>query len=327
MSMLNSDRNGWIIIKNRETLTAKDIKNIFFLKIKSVLKRIYIKFYRIRNEYKAFKNARIFLKSGVYYVPSKKSEFKKIGTDRPKIRNLLHLHINFKDGQVKKPASSIEFAAGNGKAIILTQNKAIGFYFEQVAYDSAKRNFVLCYPLFNYPCVKGITFYEKQKCITMDRLNGVCYEDREHDKIIVRDLLSFSTYANMRTTPDGIVKFLQHGDAKRDNIIWNGDNYEYLDLDNINYYPPLSDVFHYLCVAGYTLNETVSMLKNNMDAVKTVCSRAKIDSDNLIDELLCGYVSHYKRTNCNFEDLRFLRCSGIKDFPKTNELLKTMGLL
>jgi thiamine kinase-like enzyme len=158
----------------------------------------------------------------------------------------------------------------------------------------------------------------------MSRVYGVTYQDQRHDSIVIKKLLLMATQAKNKQDKEGNLLYLQHGDANRANIIWTDEsNFVFIDLDNISYYHPLLDVFHYLCMAGYDLDGIVDLLNQNHDLLKKVCIKSGInDMDNPLDTLFYRYVLHYLRNvgGC-YEDFRFLTCENTLLYPQTNKLL------
>lgn len=290
--------------------------------VHNLLKKYYYSlFIRRKNEIQAFRYAKLFLKPGVYYA-NKNGRFNRIDRYVLFPSNISHLFFIRTSGANEYPkAEYIDFSIGQGKVIILIQSKSYGFFFTQKGYENAYRTYKEYYSNFNYPCVKIFSFSARKNLIIMERLLGKHFFDGTHDLVIVRDLLLLACSSPIQKDNNGVVKFLQHGDTNRKNVIWNNNNYSYIDLDNVGYYPPLLDVFHYLCMSGYSLSEIVSVLNENIKTVETICNRANIVSDNLLDELFYGYVDHYIRMNACFEDFRFLTVENTLDYPKTHRLL------
>jgi len=62
--------------------------------IKTVLKRLYLRLIKRRNESRSFCCAKRFIEKGFYYVPYKSNIIKKIDKKWFNIRNLFHTHIS-----------------------------------------------------------------------------------------------------------------------------------------------------------------------------------------------------------------------------------------
>lgn len=170
-----------------------------------------------------------------------------------------------------------------------------------------------------------LSFDDELKCVQMERIYGRVFNDYTHDKNVINGMIKYLTEAKTRQQKNGKIYFLQHGDASQLNVLWDeGGNYKFIDLDNMNYYPALLDVFHYCCTAGYTLEKIVAFLKEDKAAVEKICERAEIDvRKNYIDELFFGYATHYLRMGICYDDIAFLKsCLKSDEYPKTKELLK-----
>jgi hypothetical protein len=208
--------------------------------------------------------------------------------------------------------------------VLLIDEKAYGFYYTQNGYKQSKQNFERNGSAFNYPCITNVSFDDNYLCVKMSRVYGVTYHDQCHDAIVIKKLLLMETLSDSKRDKEGNLLFLQHGDANRANIIWTGESdFVFIDLDNISYYPPLLDVFHYLCMAGYDLDGIVDLLNQNHALLKEVCIKSEINyMDNPLDTLFYRYVLHYLRNvgGC-YEDFRFLSRENTLLYPKTNKLL------
>lgn len=288
--------------------------------MKRFLKVVYCCFCKKRSEAKTFKVLKRHLKSGFYYFPFGKNTIKKADKKLFLPKNILHLHFTFnKNGNL----TELEFANGHGKAVLLNGNNAYGYYYNKQGYEMAKNSFMAFYDKFNYPCVSGISFDDNLNLIKMDRINGRVYKDDFHDEIIIKKILECVAEAQTECGDSGEIRFLQHADANRVNVLWREDNdFVFIDLDNIQYCTPMMDVFHYLNAANYTLEKTIELLNKNIRLLEQICVKAKIDiNGNFLDELLYGYVRHYKKMGTFYEDFKFLNSKNTKPFPKTNALL------
>ena len=296
------------------------------LRAKAVIENINM---RKQMEKKVFYYAKNFLKAGIYIVPFNRNEIISLRKAPFQIRNVFHIYINFSKNQfneiIERDTDYIEFDYGSGKFVIFTDNFAYGFYMRNNLYIYAKNNYTKYYDKFNYPHICIFSFVDALKCIIMQRGFGVKYKDLNHDKMIVKSLLEFSTTALVKVNSFGKVYFLQHGDAKRANVLWQENLFIFLDLDGLHFLPPLFDVFHYLCGAGYGLQEIVSFLEEHYNLINTLCLRAKINDSNIFDNLFYEYVTYYiNEIGSYYSDFGFLTIDNTKDYPKTNHLLKSI---
>lgn len=302
--------------------------------IKDVLRPIRNEYRNLKNVRRAFACAKLVLNRGVYYVPQGTNVFCNVDKKNFSIFNLFcfRLYFNFKkrkgivcaNGMQLEPMSRIEFGLGMGKVVLLTMDKAYGFYYSKGLYLKAKNNYLRNYNSFKYPCIKIYGFEDSRSLIVMERINGKSIYDSEHDEMIVTSLLKFGVSTESRLSEDNEVLFLQHGDAKCSNIIWINDDYRFIDLDGLDFLPPLFDVFHYL--AGYKLEDVIAILEKNIELVKEICKRANIDvHSNLLDILFSRFVAQYKKWGVCYGDFKFLNIDyTFKYLPQTANQLKSI---
>ena len=296
-------------------------------------KKIYLWLLEARNEARAFRCARMFLRKGFYYIQPNKNEIKHFDKKAFSIPNIFHWHICWRTGLQYKEFSSlikefdkktINYGVGGGKIVLMTQDKACGFYNTEKGYSGAKKSYINNYHSFNYPCVQNICFFDKIHCIVMDRIIGNICSDYSCDRKLIKKMLEWHITAKTYTTQSGDIMFLQHGDASRRNVLWVQNNPIFIDLDNIGYYPPLLDVFHYCC-SIFNFNQIISILMENDELIKAICKKSEIDiNTNYYDTLLLKYVNHYVKMNACFEDFKFLTVHNTKDYPKTNLVLQSI---
>ena len=299
-------------------------------KIISPLSRIYR--HRIANK-RAFRCARCMLKKGIYYKPIGINEFRLIDKAFFSIQNLsqLCIYCNLKQrkqiqfiGGEDNTVDSICFGLGKGKVVLMTNEKAYGFYDTEDLYLQAKNNYLKNYNSFNYPCARIYGYEDNINLIVMERVRGEIIRDYVHDNIVITELLKKCISSETIITKDNEVLFLQHGDAKPDNIIWVNEKYYFIDLDSIQFLPPLFDVFHYLAV--YKLEDVITILENNIELIKEICKRADIDlQSNIFDNLFYRYITQYKNWGCCYSDFNNLNTEyTYRNYPLTANLLKSI---
>lgn len=302
--------------------------------IKNVLRPIRIEYQNRKAIRRAFACAKLVLKRGVYYIPTGTNGFIYVGKNNLSICNFFcfRFYFNFKkregivcaNGMQLDSISRIDFGLGKGKVVLLTMDKAYGFYDSKEHYLKAKKNYLRNYYSFNYPCVKIYGFEDSRNMIVMERIKGKSIYDSEHDEMIVTSLLKFEISSKSCLSEDNEVLFLQHGDVKCANIIWINDDYRFIDLDNLDFLPPLFDVFHYL--AGYKLEDVIIILEKNIELIKEICKKADIDlQSNIFDNLFCRYVAQYKKWGCCYSDFDYLNTEyTYRNYPLTANLLKSI---
>lgn len=295
--------------------------------LKDLLRPFYYTYKRRVEGNRAFQCAKFLLMPGFYYRPFGFNRFVKLDKGFFKIRNLFgfQLWYNRTEGDglliegkvVQSPVSDIAFGIGQGKVVLMTRDKVYGFYHTQNLYMNSKNNCVNNYEKFNYPSVPISGFDDSRRLIIMDFIEGVTYRDRRHDTILVKEMLKYGTSAET-ITKDGKVLFLQHGDAKQDNVIWNNESLCFIDVDNVNYLPPLFDVFHYLNNCDYELWEVERTIDDNQTLVSQICEKANIAiDDNPKDSLYSGYVGQFAKWGGYFQGiLNFFVLLTTRSTPK-----------
>ena len=93
--------------------------------------------------------------------------------------------------------------------------------------------------------------------ITCPTVKGELILDESHFDYFVNTLFDYALCANVKIIEQNILDekitlpwYVQHGDCKNRNILWLGRNneFELIDLEAIDLYPPLYDVFYYLFI-------------------------------------------------------------------------------
>ena len=274
----------------------------------------------------AFLYAKKILKKGVYAFSSYTDEFFSIKKKPFHFRNLLFLYVNGNSHRIeKKGITSVTFNSGLSKFIVMTDDVAYGFYLNEESFSQAKENYIQYHERFNYPHIQILSFLEDQKCVMMEKLQAPQIIGDIYDRLIVKKLLTFHADAATQTGSDGEIYFLQHGDAKRANILQNGEDFCFVDLDGLQFYPPLFDVFHYLCTAGYDLKTILEILEENRELLAKICETALLTDPDIFDNLLYRYVDYYVKTDGDFYDFRFLTQENTVAYPKTNSLLQSLS--
>lgn len=286
------------------------IKIIFFLK------RIYRNIKRQIWERKIFKFAKPYLNRGVYYFLTETREIKQG-------MSLLYPHFVFLR---KGGTDSLEYGVGSGKIVLLRKTTAHGYFLKKEKYFDFKRRYIDYCAFFNYPCTRIISFEDKDKCVEIERIYGKVYTDKNHNLLVVELLLDRAINAKIKVDSDNYTYFLQHGDVKPDNIIWeNTESLRFIDLDGVDYYPPLFDLLHYLSSVRYSFPEIIEVLNQYEKTIKQICMLARIDTgESMIDMLLYRFLLFYKKLGAFFGDFHFLTIDNTVNYPKTNTLLLSM---
>ena len=129
-------------------------------------------------------------------------------------------------------------------------------------------------------------------------VKGLLIKDCSRFEIFLDKLFDFASksqyeYKDAVESEIKLPWYVQHGDCKNANIIWNEDNKNFtmIDLEAIDIYPPLYDVFYYLFIAKK--EESISILNSDEfnKKVRGFYSRLTKDvPDNILDITLANYA-------------------------------------
>ena len=293
-----------------------------FQKIKQIKKKR-------RADYYLFQKASAFLKHGIYVITTKKNINPFIWGERS-YSSIFSTFINLskKHGFIQQKkicqSTSVSFEAGCSKEILLFEKYVVGFFKDNglCSYEQAKNNYVNHIEKLNYPTVSIIGFDDDSKSVIMQRINGNCYCDRKHDLMVISKLFE-CTLSLPFHIEKGQYFMLQHGDAKRNNIVWIDENrFFFIDLDGVSYKPLYFDILHYCASANMNSNEIIGIFYNHLSFVKKLYGRigSRFDNDYL-DNILYNYAMFYVRLDDCFEDIDFLIQGDLDLFPRTSSLI------
>ena len=160
----------------------------------------------------------------------------------------------------------------------------------------------------------------------MQNVIGEIFADRKHDKIIL-DYLFKSAVNLVPIYINDDIRFIQHGDCKRRNIIWkNGSDFVFIDLDGIRALPCLFDILHYSACVKMTFEDIKKEFCEHYDQLKIIAVKIGMEMGiHFIDKILYDYVLFYKQSGSNFGDFSFLTIENSAEYFRTNELLKSFG--
>lgn len=278
-----------------------------------------------RREKELFQKAKSYLKSGSYYYEN--AVFSPFSHQSINLHRLLHLYINLYNQKPKLGGFSkskyAEYQYGFAKDLFLYKEYAVGFFKSVELYEKANKNYQNNKSVFPYSVVNVIGFDDESNSIIMERVNGVQYDDKEHDQLIISKLFEYAIESPIKKSEIYKITYLQHGDAKRNNIIWTSDsNFVFIDIDNISYRPLLFDVLHYCAMAGMGLDEILSVLDLHKNSIKKLFFRCDLCFDeNYLDLVFYYYVLFFIRLDDCFEDMDFLIQGDLDLFPRTSSLI------
>ena len=284
---------------NRIILVLKSIKN---------LKR------EKKTNKEVFLIAEKYLKKGTYYLSN--NTFFLASNCFEKILHLFNLYTCVNgEGLLNK----IHFACGAGKIVLFFDNYICGFYKRKTLYIEAKNNYRNVKEL-SYPHLGKCSFNDENLSITMPKIPGKSFFDSFHDKIII-DFLFEQLKVLPKIKAHDKIQILQHGDCKRENIIWTDEeSFFFIDLDGCKYLPILFDFIHYCANIHLTFENMIAILQDRaqfiMDSIGYCC-----DNNTLIDDILEGYLMFYEKIGCCYGDFDFFCFENTAEYKKTVEVL------
>lgn len=183
------------------------------------------------------------------------------------------------------------------KAGLLTNDKAFYFINSKDRYELYKTNYTRYIDRLVYPCI-NLEFVDDKMLVIAPIVKGLSIKDCSRFGIFLDKLFEFASkskyeYKDAVESEIKLPWYVQHGDCKNANIIWNKDDKEFtmIDLEAIDVYPPLYDVFYYLFITKK--EESISIL-NSVDFTKKVnrfYSRIIKDvPNNILDITLANYA-------------------------------------
>lgn len=221
------------------------------------------------------------------------------------------------------------FQAGGGKRVYLFKNYALGFYKDSDLYKRSQESYQANANQLVFPFAKVVSWNDYFELVIMQRIHGNHFSDKEHDDLVIQLLFEYAVESPIRSNDNGNCLYLQHGDVKRDNIIWVSEKeFVFIDLDNVSYKPFLYDVLKYCNHICMTLREIENAILSNKPSIIKIYKKANLEFDEskFVDSIFYGYVSLYASWGRFYGDLEFLNCDAIKNYPRTYELLQTLKL-
>lgn len=222
------------------------------------------------------------------------------------------------------------------KAGLLTDEKAFYFINDNDRYALYKKNYVLYKDRFLYPSI-SLEFIDDKMLVVASIVKGLLAKDCSHFAIFLDSLFSFASksryeYKDAIYTDLKLPWYVQHGDCKNANIIWNKDNDEFtmIDLEAIDIYPPLYDVLYYLFITKK--EESINILNSNEfnKKVRGFYSRLMKDVPNNILDITLANYAYYTSSKVSkgvelyeYEFYLFWRhFDSFNKYPLTQKVLK-----
>lgn len=276
-----------------------------------------------------FRYVKPFLKTGIYIFDKKNIQQIVLSDCKLSKSIKYHLKLSRKNKLIKLNkmtlSSYADYSYGFAKDLFLFKEYAVGYFKDYSLYIKAKTNYIDNIEYLVYPVVNILSFDDANCLVIMERIEGVQYEDRNHDYCVIKRLFEYALESPTKVEKDEY-SYLQHGDAKRNNIIWiDENNFVFIDLDNISYRPILFDVLHYCAMVNMSLDEIVLILNDNISLIEMLLSKFGLAfSEESLDYIFYCYARFFIRLGDCYEDIDFLMHKKLDSFPKTEKLLSKL---
>lgn len=241
-----------------------------------------------------FKKIEYFLDDGYYSVDDKK--IKK--TDPSTVSFFKRFKVNTGDNKIFKYNSGSLFFT-KYKSGFLTNDKAFYFIKNKDRYDIYKSNYSMFRSRLLYPSFH-LEFVDDRLLVTGPIVEGTIYKDLSHFDAFLDELFDYSKKSDFEyrlfACNDKTIKmpwYVQHGDCKNANIVWNENEFTLIDLEAIDLYPPLYDVFYYLFITKKEESIKVLESQNFQNSVKCFFEKSIKDvPENILDISLACYANY-----------------------------------
>ncbi len=288
-----------------------------------------IKYHSLLKDY--FHRVSGYLSDGYYMVKDNRI----IQTEK----NLSNFYKIFRvraNKNVTKPYNEGKMFVTKYKYGLLTNDKAYYFIYEKDRYDLLKSNYEkyrnqLVYPAFD------LEFRDENLAISAPIIEGTIYKDLSRFDAYLSKLFEYANKSERvykDTTLFGstysLPWYVQHGDCKNGNIVWKDDSsFTMIDLEALDLYPPLYDVFYYLFITKK--EESISILnsKEFINKIKRFYSN-KLENvpENILDISLAVYANYTSaklEKNSDLYEFEFYlywrKYDSFDNFPLTKRVL------
>ena len=267
-----------------------------------MLKRIGI--YLKKRHY--FKKGRLFLESGFYYLDG--AIFYKLNKRHG---SLNHFRIREYKKSVFKKYSSGYYSLGKYKAKFILEDLIVFLLYDKQRFVETKLLYQKYIDRIMYDTAK-YQFFDSKLLISSPVIEGVQFFDDTHFELFTKEIVKQYTKHNICSTKVvddiGVVPFfVQHGDCKDGNIIWQEDNPILIDLEAIGEYPIFYDLFYYLFITYK--EKSIEKFGTIRELIKKTIDTLKIQTpvDPLDYFLSCYllYLSKYISRNYSNSVIRF----------------------
>lgn len=215
--------------------------------IKTLFKRIR-RYLQIKS---ALKYARHFLVDGIYKVDERTiCKIKK--NDKKNNSKTFNVHCKNK---IIEPVDCLYFIVNKYKFIFVAEKQSFFYIKKRKRYLLFKKRYSCFGNTLLYHHI-NLEFFDKKKLVVGDTAIGIKYKSHEMFDEVVNIIVGIAQESNsvvrnikISNKEYSVPFYVQHGDFKDSNIIWDGNNYKLIDLEEIGVYPILFDLFFYTFIS------------------------------------------------------------------------------
>ena len=229
----------------------------------------------------------------------------------------------YSEGEYGFGAFKVVFVVGDIAYLCFSKNKAEKFL-------NTKENYISHIHELLCPHILIQNFDDEYLIMVSEAANGLKHQcSSENNSFVIRNLLE--TYLkNDLIIKDEIIKidenteihvpfFVQHGDFQFHNLIWRGEEYKAVDLDNIDYFPFFYAIFFYLITCP---SDSIELALIHHEALfKSLLKKLKVNNlsmDDCFSAFIYYLFSHLKNYNCGQARFVFRNLKNhTNDIPNT----------
>ena len=275
---------------------------------------------RRKVEKRAFNSLKSLLRSGFYYFSYTemmivKIDLKKIFCTPP---HNLFFNFTFK----KRGLSFVTFSKGYNKLVLMLHDECICIPYNTLLYIHVRDRCAFLSSFIPYNVAPVFHFDDNNSTYKQKKIDGIHLNDKKHFEIMIKTILESAV-----VSPSNYLDktYLQHGDFKPQNILWIGNDYILIDIDDLSFYPILFDFFHFCAISQIDALETIALLEANSDLVNLILNKFDMSySIKSIDYIACKYIEYFRRVNpfWKIDDYIFLKKLKKSEYPKTAKALE-----
>lgn len=197
-----------------------------------------------------FKKGKLFLESGLYCLDG--SDFYKCNRENKSHGLLNCFRIRKQKNSDFKKYNSGKYALGKYKAKFILDDLIVFILYNKRRFKDTKNSYQKYIDKIFFNVAK-YEFLESKLIISSPIIKGIQYFDDYHFELFAKEIVNQYTNSNIYSTIsineiNNVPLFVQHGDCKNSNIIWQNDNPILIDLEAMGPYPIFYDLFYYLFI-------------------------------------------------------------------------------